>query len=291
MTSGATGNCDNGEYMTHPAFKSFNKTGFWVGKFETGYKDATSSDSTKYTTINASEIVVKPNVYSWQNITVGNISSISRSYNSTLDSHMMKNTEWGAVAILSHSKYGINREVNINNNSDHKTGYSALPSTNQGTYPGTYGNTSSQTASYQTAIGGLASTTGNITGVYDMSGGAQEYVAAYISGNAGNSGFTPTTDKYFDVYNTSSTVTTYQYRILGDATGEMGPFENFKDGDTNPRWHNNWYSEISAFVESSSPWFYRGGDYERGVIGGQFYFDRHTGKAYNGLGFRIVLTP
>ena len=29
-------------------------------------------------------------------------------YQRELDSHMMKNTEWGAVAYLSHSIYGIN---------------------------------------------------------------------------------------------------------------------------------------------------------------------------------------
>ena len=33
MTSGESGNCDNGEYMTHPAFISMEVNGFWVGKF------------------------------------------------------------------------------------------------------------------------------------------------------------------------------------------------------------------------------------------------------------------
>ena len=31
------------------------------------------------------------------------------------DSHMMNNREWGAVAYLSHSAYGINNEIRINN--------------------------------------------------------------------------------------------------------------------------------------------------------------------------------
>ena len=43
MTSGKSGNCNKGEYMTHPAFISMNSNGFWVGKFETGYKGATST--------------------------------------------------------------------------------------------------------------------------------------------------------------------------------------------------------------------------------------------------------
>ncbi len=41
--SGKTGNCSVGDYMTHPAFQAFGTKGLWVGKFETGYKGATST--------------------------------------------------------------------------------------------------------------------------------------------------------------------------------------------------------------------------------------------------------
>src|SRR5574344_1184111 len=34
---------NNGEWLTHPAFTNFNTNGIWVGKFETGYKGATST--------------------------------------------------------------------------------------------------------------------------------------------------------------------------------------------------------------------------------------------------------
>ena len=34
MTSGASGNCTVGDYMTHPAFLSIPSTGFWVGKLK-----------------------------------------------------------------------------------------------------------------------------------------------------------------------------------------------------------------------------------------------------------------
>jgi hypothetical protein len=206
---------------------------------------------------------------------------------------MMKNTEWGTVAYLSHSIYGIDREVNINNSSDYITGSSALPSTDQQTYPGISGT--GYYAAYNTEIGYLASTTGNISGVYDMSGGIWEYMAAYISGNYGSSsGFTtdPATtygSKYFDVYNASSTNTSYSYRILGDATGEMGPFKSYSDDDGTSRYHNSWYSDTSHFVESSSPWFIRGGDYNSGVLAGQFYFNRLTGGASSNSSFRLVL--
>ncbi|MDE6142290.1 MAG: hypothetical protein K2G03_06770, partial [Bacilli bacterium] len=47
MVSGESGNCNNGEYMTHPAFISLGVNGFWIGKFETGYLGATSKEESQ----------------------------------------------------------------------------------------------------------------------------------------------------------------------------------------------------------------------------------------------------
>ena len=296
MTSGESGSCNNGEYMTHPAFISMGVNGFWVGKYETGYRGATSVATAQVNGSDSSKIIVKPNVYSWRNITVYNAFLASYNYDRNLDSHMLKNTEWGAVAYLSHSKYGLGYELNINNNSNYKTGYSALKSTNQQTYPGTSGDGQTYNSAYNTEVGYLASTSGNISGVYDMSGGAWEYVSSYITGKLGSSGFSATTlanydSKYFDVYNASSAISTYQYRILGDATGEMGPFKSYLDGDNTSRWHSSWYSDRSDFVDSSYPWFVRGGRYTHGELSGTVYFDRYTGGTNSDGGFRITLTP
>ena len=296
MVSGESGNCNNGEYMTHPAFITMGVNGFWVGKFETGYKGATSTSSAQVNANDVSKIIIKPNVYSWRNITVYNAFLNSYNYQRNLDSHMMKNTEWGAVAYLSHSKYGLNREVNINNNSSYKTGYSALSSTDQQAYPGTYGEGSIYNDSYNTKTGYLASITGNISGIYDMSGCSYEYVAAYISNNVGSSGFSSINingydNKYFDIYNSSSSVKSYQYRILGDATGEMGTFKSYPDGDDTSRYHSAWYGDYSYFVDSNYPWFARGGQYSDGVLTGIFDFGRATGKIANDSSYRIVLTP
>ena len=296
MTSGESGNCDNGEYMTHPAFISMNTNGFWVGKYETGYSGATSVATAQVNANETRKVIIKPNVYSWRGITAKNIFETSYNYKRNLESHMMKNTEWGAVAYLSHSKYGINTEININNNSSYKTGYSSSPTTNQLTIPGDSGDNNNYNTAFNTAIGYKASTSGNISGVYDMSGGAWEYVSAYITGKPGSSGFSTTTlanydSKYFDVYNASSTISTYQYRILGDATGEMGPFKQYLDGDKASRWHSSWYGDLSSFVNSSDPWFGRGGHYTHGVLAGTFYFYRNTGGTDSSVGFRIVLTP
>ncbi len=282
MTSGESGECDNGEYMTHPAFISMDVDGFWVGKFEP--------------TGSISNITVKPNQSSIQNQTVYNMFVNAYNYSRENDSHMMKNTEWGAVAYLSHSIYGISGEVNINNNSSYITGMSSLLTLNQSIYPGTYGNGSNYNMPYNSEIGYLASTTGNITGTYDMSGGANEYMASYISENYGESGFNATNiknydSKYFDVYLSNSTESSYQNRILGDATGEMGPFVTFTDGDGTSRPHNKWYSNNSLFVDSSLPWLNRGAAHYDGVLTGQFYFGRYTGTSYSTRSFRLVLTP
>lgn len=72
-----------------------------------------------------------------------------------------------------------------------------------------------------------------------MSGGTVEYVAGYVSNNPSASVFqlTDYNVKYFDAYNASCSSTSYQYRILGDATGEMGPFKSYPDCDTGVRYH------------------------------------------------------
>jgi hypothetical protein len=254
MTSGATGNCTIGDYMTHPAFINSKSNGIWVGKFEIGYDGATTTTEAEVSSTDSTKIIVKPNVYSWRNNTVYNFFMASYNYYRTLDSHMMKNTEWGAVAYLSYTKYGINEKVWMNNNSNYVTGCVAN-SVSAGINDGCL-NT------YNTSTGYNGSTTGNISGIYDMSGGAWEYVAAYRGNTPGSSGFTTATlaeyASYLDVYNTESDVNTYNNRILGDATGEMGPF--YKVGDQ----YCNLFRDFSSFVGSSLSWFFRGGAYEYG---------------------------
>ena len=293
--SGESGNCEVGDYMTHPAFLAFNTTGMWVGKFETGYDGATTKTEAQNNTTEVDKIIVKPNVYSWRNIQVANAFTVSYNYKRELESHMMKNTEWGAVAYLSHSIYGINDEVRLNNNSSYKTGYATT--TENGS------SSTTDVAMWNTTTGYLASTTGNIMGIYDMSGGANEYVMGIMKDANGNlmsgydstfnSGFNGTlTDgsnytegidfpesKYYDVYN-STTYTDYFQRILGDATGEMGPFQSVK---------SSWYNDYADFVYSSVPWFFRGGNRNHGSVAGAFYFDSSRGHASGSFSFRLVL--
>ncbi len=270
----------DGEWLTHPAFTNFDVNGLWVGKFETGYKGSTSVASAQVNSSDSTKIQVKPNVYSWRNNSVGNFFKAMYNYNRELDSHMMKNTEWGAVAYLSHSKYGINDEARINNNSNYLTGYAANTKDAEAS--------TTETQPYNTEIGYLASTTGNITGIYDMSGGSWDYVAGYRDGTIGGSGLSLTEirntySKYIDVYANNSEITSYSNRILGDATGEMGPF------DQNSL--NNWYNDFSYFIDRSNPWFNRGGYYGDSSVAGQFFFSRSTGDAHINYTSRLVLTP
>ncbi len=284
-----------GEWLTHPAFTNFDVSGFWVGKYETGYEGATTTEEAQVNEENLNKVIIKPNTYSWRGLTVSNMFKTAYNYNRELDSHMMKNTEWGAVAYLSHSKYGINTEVRINNNSNYLTGYAAVDGTDQSSYPGTSGTDSTKTLPYNTETGYKASTTGNITGIYDMSGGAWEYVAGYMPSSSDASGFTSTElntySKYLDLYQDNSTLTSYNNRKLGDATGELGPFYFYTDKDNNKRHRNNWYSDSSVFVASFVPWFLRGGNHDASALAGQFNFDRGTGGVYTSDGFRLVLTP
>jgi len=245
----------NENWYTHPAFTminaSGNKTeykGIWVGKFET-----TGSTTTP---------TVKPGITSLRNITVANMYNVSKLIRSTnylttnginqSDSHMMKNIEWGAVAYLKQSIYGLGiTDIGANSNSSYYTG----------------GGTGT---SYKTNTG--QSTSGNITGVYDMSGGAEEYVMGNYNKQAGSSGLTVSgiPAEHIDIYSGTSVAASH----LGDATGET----------------RNWYSDAAYFVDSSHPWFHRGDYYFLGGDEGVFNFYYGSGEGYNGNGFRVALS-
>jgi len=313
-----------GSWLTHPAFTSFNSNGMWVGKFETS--KSFGSDNTR----NGAAVQIKPNASSWGNIQVSNAFYTSYDYKRNLDSHMMKNTEWGAIAYLQHSAYGSRENVRINNNSSYVTGYAANNDPTCG-YTGTnedcnkYCNDGSCNVVYpNNPSGGSASTTGNISGIYDMAGGAWEYMMSVMldenrqlaSGrnSTNHSGFNgtltcPTCDgdisgktnitdgydwpeaKYYDTYAYQlNNAQHYERRILGDATGEVGPFGTAKYL-TQSRVIGSWYSDLAYFVYSGNPWFVRGGTRGSGIYAGVFAFDSIYGHAISYVSFRVVLTP
>ena len=184
------------------------------------------------------------------------------------DSHMMKNMEWGAVAYLKQSQYGLGTTyMAVNDNSIYYTG----------------GGISD---AYKTNV--AQSTTGNEYGVYDMSGGAFEYVMGNMknSGNAfysSNAGFTTAPDaKYYDSYKYDTSYTSHARGKLGDATKETLTAFGFTYG--------GWYSDYTTFSNSSYSWFLRGGHYSQGTYAGVFYFNSNKGNAFDSYSARAVLS-
>ena len=289
--------CNNKTY-THPSFTFGNEEikGFWIGKFEL--------------TGTISNITTKPNLSSVREQTVSsfetNIMNMNSSGNryglSTLtDTHMIKNIEWGAVAYLSHSKYGTCSGgscvgVGINNNSSYITGCGAA-----------VGSSSSTTCNiYNTATGMLSSTTGNIYGVYDLSGGAYEYTMGNIVSNdsstmmsgyslSGNSGYTGKVydssnytsytgidypnNKYYDKYSFSTSNTSRIRSKLGDGIKEV-----YKGSI-------GWYSDYSSLANSVYSWFGRGGYYGFSANAGVFYSGNYGGVASSNFSSRLIITP
>ena len=270
----------NGEWYTHPAFtfkgtteeSGTELTGIWVGKFEPNGSNT--------------NLKIIPNVATLQNVNISYMFNAARAIdlqysnrfnlNSTeIDTHMMKNIEWGAMAYLTQSKYGrcsnnMCNEVTIN-----------------GTYTTGYANTSYQ---WNTQKGVLASTTGNMYGIYDTNGGAWEYVMGNMVNSEGTY-FASSSEltvapkqKYYDVYEYDpSNELTYKRGHLGDATREILK----KLGENKASWN----SDHSSLVYYTSSWFDRGGRVEDGLYAGIFAFDKTPGLAYNrGNTFCIVLT-
>ena len=270
----------NGEWLTHPAFTlgTDELEGIWVGKFST--------------TGSAETPTIKPNIGMLTNQNVSTQFTTSQIFGTTtyltstgvseVDAHMMKNIEWGAVAYLKQSKYGLGTtDIGLNNY------YSSPYLTGCGSTSGSSFSTTCN--AYNTTDGMLASTTGNITGIYDMSAYTGTYVMGVMKTSDGtaltysSSGFTTSTlpfnSKYVDQYEygtTYSDQTAYNRRILGDATGEV----------------YGWYDDYACFVGSDYPWFIRGYGYYGGPAGaGVFSFRSGAGKPDPLLAFRSVLAP
>ena len=245
-------------------------SGFWYGKFEIGGSLASSCTNE---TCNVSNIVVKPNVSSLRSQKVSSFFYASRSMeqagnsfgfvNSEVDTHMSKNNEWGAVAYLTQSIYGrctsstTCTEVGINNNSGYITGYGAPAGSSSSVTNGTY----------NTALGKDASTTGTIYGIYDMSGGAYEFVMGVYSKTISNSGFSSLPEeKYYNNYTGSS----YTGHALTETAG--------------------WYSDYARFVKSGDPRIRRGGGYDGSASSGVFHFNYSSGYLQSYSSSRLVIS-
>ncbi len=283
-------------YVVHPGFEySSTAPGLWVAKFEASQSDAgnNAADYANSTGGTSGVIKIQPGVNSWRNITIGEAYTKCLSYAGTtlgrgsLNSHLMKNAEWGAVAYLSRSEYGKNGEIWINPNSNYITGQA-------GTGP-SVASTADTYAYTDETYGVQASTTGNIYGIYDMSGGSVEHIAAYINnsyiqdtgsnpygyGEALITGASHTKDVYAvgttDSYSNNYTANQGRY---GDAVYETS---NAGIGST------SWHQDVSVFPHTARPFFPRGGYYDSATSTGAFYFHYNSGGAASSYSFRPVL--
>jgi hypothetical protein len=200
-----------------------------------------------------------------------------------VDTHLIKNKEWGAVAYLSQSSYGKGTtNIWLNPNSNYVTGCA-------GTAAGQDAVTTCN--SYETTNGLNASTTLNIYGVYDMSGSSSELVAAYIDNNTtavtvNGASLLAVNAKYRDVYAVGTTDTgANNYAITSTEYG-AGVWEMSLSADSA---NNGWYLDGTTMPSDTSPWFVRGGHKSNYNGAGIFNFYGTGGGGSIDYGFRPVL--
>ena len=273
-------------------------SGIWVGKFETSSSNPSATDGGgNVTTLDA---MIKPNVTSWRSINVSNIHTVATKvsasgnrygFSESMNSHAMKNSEWAVVSYLSQSRYGklgnenftgANKEVYQNKSDQYITGCSYGSPSNGNTDYGcqyTYDN-NIRTEEGMTGKGVGASTTGTIYGVYDMSGGAWEYVMGNYNDIAASSGFSePLTleSKYYDKY-TSNNVA---LACNGSECLSHGLSETA-----------GWYNDYRNMVSEEYPWLLRGYGYFNSSYAGVFYFNcaNERGGVSVNVSFRLVMS-
>ena len=278
------------EWLVHPAFTSSAEngggfgelSGLWVGKFEaTGNYDSNTKAGT---------LSVKPAIQSLTGLSANRMYKFAQTgtYGEkiTLRSHMAKNSEWGAVAYLTQSKYGIyGQEVQRNTHSSGFTGGSNDPKT-------IYTTNKNQSTTY------------NSYGIYDMVGGRSENVASYVNytyvnnNHLASNGGTEAGDFYgaSEVERSTSTA----YKTVYKVNGTNDPLASYnltemKKGDA--IWetsdsHNSstgaWFGDSFTFPYINLPFFRRSGHYGEDNVG-IFSSTVYNGIASGSYSFRLMI--
>ena len=297
-------------WRTPDAFTFGDKelSGIWVGKFETS--SSTPDAANGGGNVTNLDAMIKPNVPSWRNIQVANIAEVGINMmknnnrygfnNKVVNSHAMKNSEWALPAYLSQSKYGkignknytgVNKEIYQSKSSECITGCSyGSPSNGATDYGCQY--------TYEKSLEGTgSSTTGTIYGIYDMSGGAWEYMMGDYApkgekhsgmNTTSNSGYTGllqdgTTfigkdfleDKYYDFYTSSDLLTACDEKAcISQALNETA----------------GWYGDYTYLGTAQHPWIVRGGFFRNDSYAGVFYCSKTAGNIDSNVSFRLVLS-
>lgn len=262
-------------------FGTSNVDGVWLGKFETSMDSSTQ------------ELYVIPNAIAVTSQTISTQYSLGRAFNDDListniDTHMAKNSEWGVAAYLSQSLYGKfgnsdytgdNKEIYVNNSLGLYTGRSGGNANPEGSINGTYNyNDGFINGTEESGIG--ASTTGNIYGIYDMSGGAYEYVMGYLTTASSTFGST----KGYNAAGFSSTPASKYYDGYISSASSSNPYNGHALGET-----MGWYGDGSVAISGDMPWYMRGGVADGGTEAGIFAYGTTSGYMGSYATFRMAL--
>ena len=235
-------------FMPHPAFLDGTDNGFengewdedleglWIGKYKAARSNATDTGMGS-----ATSIKVQPGVQSWRAIKIGDMYTYGQNYSNELQSHMLKNSEWGVVTYLTESAYGRNG-TEINQNTSYITGYAQESDENE---------------DYTSSDGQKASSTGNVYGVFDLYCRRHtEYVAAYYNGEDANQTYMANGESFAKI-NGKSTKYATVYGIGNDVVMK----ENYKYGDATYE-TRNWHLDRDSFVNADNPYVVRGGTHD-----------------------------
>lgn len=213
---------DNGKYYTHPAFTTVDNelSGIWVSKYEVSTTDSNCNQTDKSNCQNTSlKLESKFGANVWSNNNLANFyQSIKKLGN---EYSVIKNSEWGAIVYLSHSKYGV-----CQNNTCKK-----IEANN----------------TYISGTNNLDSTTLNIYGVYDMAGSKAEFTMANYTTKDSEISLTNSNFQNIAISNNDYDLYYNNSFILGDATKELLL--------NNGIWDSNNYS----YMDSINNWLSRGG--------------------------------
>ena len=276
-------------WIIHPAFTFGNVqlNGIWVAKYEVSN--------------NNDKVEIKPNIVAWDEILTADIFQICRQIqntggtvgttagNTAIDTHMMKNIEWGAVAVLSQSTYGIfnpTSSTGVNGDETYKVWNN--PNVNKITGMVSNSENGADAASlednmcdeYNVGNGPKASTTGTVYGVYDMAGGCFEYVAGVLAG-AEYDKLGTTDERYYDAYiNPSQIASDYTGGKIGDLTAELLP---------NQSTARTWNDDQAGMIRLETSSMHRGGGYNNGKEAGIFKFNFNNSGGTRGHSFRSTI--
>lgn len=275
-------------YNLHPGFKfgSTWKSGLWIGKFESSAQYVVGEQA-----LQNQKIKIKANIIPWRNTKIANMYSSALNMDSAyslvgMDSHMTRYTEWTAISYITNSLFGnctstTNCPEIENNNIEGKT---------QGSDETAY---LTGEGDYKTNI--AQSNTGNITGIYDLNGGAWEVAGAYIQGSSTlgvkdgfGAGSVPSDTKYIDIF-TSNNLNAETYSVVTKVNGETSMNGILSETMSDLTSITTWNSDTCIIPKNAHPWFMMGGNWRKPGPAGIFASSAIDGDIYSNVGFRVAL--